>query len=84
MNSILKPLLRKSVLVFFDDILVFSASLDKHMTYLAAVFDILQQHQLYLKPYKCLFGQDSIAYLGHIISPSTVTVYPSKIVAMVE
>lgn len=84
MNSILKPLLRKYVLVFFDDVLVFSDSLDHHVSQLAAVFDILQLHQLRLKPSKCLFGQNAIAYLGHIISASGVTVDPSKITAIIE
>ncbi|XP_070661221.1 uncharacterized mitochondrial protein AtMg00860-like [Malus domestica] len=84
MYSILKPLLRKSVLIFFDDILVFNDSLDRHVSHLTAMFDILQLHQLQLKPSKCTFGQDSIAYLGHIISASGVQVDPSKIAAIME
>ncbi|KAM1658785.1 hypothetical protein ACFXTN_042909 [Malus domestica] len=84
MNTILKPLLRKSVLVFFYDILVFSDSLDNHISHLTAVFDILQQNHLRLKPSKCSIGQSSITYLGHIISASGVTVDPSKIAAIVE
>ncbi|KAM0959760.1 hypothetical protein ACFX15_024306 [Malus domestica] len=59
-------------------------SLDRHVSHLTVVFDILQLHHLRLKPSKCTFGQDSIAYLGHIISASGVQVNPSKIVAIVE
>ncbi|KAM1576651.1 hypothetical protein ACFX10_032943 [Malus domestica] len=82
MNSILKPLLRKSVIVFFDDILVFSASAEQHASHLATVFELLRTHQLKLKPSKCLFGQPSIAYLGHIISATGVAMDSSKISAI--
>lgn len=72
------------IFVFFYDILVFSASLDQHVSYFVAVFEIIWTHQLYLKPFKCFFGQDSIAYLGHIISTSGVTKDPSKIAAIID
>ncbi|KAM1805114.1 hypothetical protein ACFX12_030900 [Malus domestica] len=79
MNSILKPLLCHSVIVFFDDILVFSTSRAQYVAHLTAVFEILRTHQLKLKPSNCLFGQSSMAYLGHIISANGITVDPSKI-----
>lgn len=55
MNAIFRPLLRKSVIVFFDDILFFSESLEKHLQHLAQVFDILEHHQFHLKASKCTF-----------------------------
>ena len=79
MNSIFKPLLRKSVVVFFDDILVFSASEEQHVAYLTTAFQVLRHHQLKLRSSKCLFGQRSIAYLGHIISADGVSVDSAKI-----
>lgn len=79
MNSILKPLLCKSIIVFFDDILVFSGSMEQHATHLTTVFEILRTHQLKLEPSKCFFGQSSMAYLGHIMFTNGVTVDPSKI-----
>lgn len=68
MNAIFQPLLRKCVLIFVDDILIYSKSLPEHLEHLAEVFQILQQHNLYLKHSKCSFAQQSLEYLGHIIS----------------
>lgn len=56
MNSIFKPLLRKSVIVFFDDILVFSDSEEQHVAHLTTVFQFLGHHQLKLRSSKYLFG----------------------------
>jgi len=60
MNQILEPLLRKGVLVFMDDILVYSDSLETHVTLLTQVFQIVQQHQFLLKLSKCSFAQTTI------------------------
>jgi len=68
MNTIFKPLLRKCVLVFVDDILIYSPTLEVHMEDLQEVFAILQQHQLLLKKSKCSFAQQKLEYLGHIVS----------------
>jgi len=57
MNTIFQPLLRKCVLVFVDDILIYSKSLTEHLEHLTHVFNILNQHQLYLKKSKCSFAQ---------------------------
>lgn len=54
MNHILAPLLRKCVMVFLDDILVYSIDLEKHVDHLEAVFKLLNQHQLYLKKSNCV------------------------------
>ena len=67
MNAIFKPYLRKFVLVFFDDILVFSSSLSTHLIHLRIVFDALLSHQLYAKNSKCVFECSEVEYLGHII-----------------
>ena len=68
MNQILQPYLRKFVLVFLDDILIYSKTLEDHQQHLQQVLDTLRQHQLYLKESKCTFAQSSLEYLGHVIS----------------
>jgi hypothetical protein len=82
MNHILKPFIRKFVLVFFDDILVFSISWSGHLQHVKQVFQALQEHNFVLKQSKCSFGQESVAYLGHIISAAGVAMDPEKIVAV--
>ena len=57
MNHILSPLLRKCVVVFLDDILVYSDTLEHHVQHLERVFQILDQNQLKLKQSKCRFGK---------------------------
>ena len=79
MNSIFRPYLRKFVLVFFDDILVYSQSLDAHLSHLRTVLEVLLSHQLFAKQSKCVFGSAEVEYLGHIISDAD----PKKISAMV-
>lgn len=84
MNSIFRPLLRKSVLVFFDDILVYSSSWQDHVHHVRQVFNILRDHQLFVKFKKCEFGKSEIEYLGHIITALGVKVDQSKIQAMLD
>jgi RNase H-like domain found in reverse transcriptase/Reverse transcriptase (RNA-dependent DNA polymerase) len=84
MNSIFKPFLRKFVLVFFDDILIYSSDFQSHLSHLISVLGLLQQHKLYAKLSKCEFATDKIEYLGHIISSAGVATDPSKITAMLQ
>lgn len=84
MNAVFKPYLRKFILVFFDDILIYSKSLEDHVQHVKVAFEILKQNQLYLKRSKCAFGATQIEYLGHIISPEGVATDPSKVEAMKE
>jgi len=82
MNTIFQPLLRKCVLVFVDDILIYSPTLEAHLDHLQQVFHILNDHKLLLKRSKCSFAQQQLEYLGHIISGQGVATYPKKIEAM--
>jgi hypothetical protein len=68
MNSVFAPFLRKFVIVFLDNILVYSDSCEKHLQHLQLVLDKLRGAHFYAKLSKCSFGQTSIQYLGHIIS----------------
>ena len=72
MNDILRPFLRRIVLVFFDDILIFSDSWASHLRHVRTILDILRQHRLFIKRSKCEFGATSIAYLWHKISAGSV------------
>ena len=84
MNEILQPFLRHFVLVFLDDILIYSPSLEAHTKHLEQVLATLRKHQLYLKESKCTFAKDSLEYLGHIISSQGVSTDPSKIHDMLQ
>lgn len=84
MNEIFRPYLRKFVLVFFDDILVYSRTIGEHTKHLATVLKVLNQHQLYAKLSKCVFGYREVEYLGHIISKEGVKADPAKLAAMVD
>ena len=75
---------RKFVLVFMDDILVFSFTLEDHVQHLRTVFEILAKNQLYVKQSKCVFAQQSMEYLGHIISDKGVATDPAKTEAMIH
>ena len=56
MNDVLRPYLRKFVIVFLDDILIFSRNWKEHVKHVRLVLETLRKHQLYCKPSKCLFG----------------------------
>jgi hypothetical protein len=68
MNTTLAPLLRKCVLVFFDDILIYSKSYEEHVMHVKQVLELLARDQWKVKLSKCSFAQRKITYLGHVIS----------------
>jgi hypothetical protein len=82
MNKLLADFMRKFVLVFFDDILIFSKSLEEHKSHLYQVFQVLRSNHLFAKRNKCEFAKEQIEYLGHIISAQGVFTDPVKIQAM--
>lgn len=81
-NQIFEPHLRNFILVFFDEILVYSHTFEQHLTHLKAIFEILRVNQLYLKRSKCSFAQRGVEYLKYIISSQVVSTNPKKVVAM--
>ena len=82
MNEVFWPHIRKFVLVFFDNILVYSPDLTTHINHLESIFLLLQQHQLYINKKKCDFGRTRLTYLGHIIPAEGVAVDLEKVNAM--
>jgi hypothetical protein len=84
MNDVLRPFLRRFILVFFDDILIYSASWAEHLQHVRAVFQELRTHRLALKQSKCSFDAPEVAYLGHIISSNGVDMDPSKVEAVLS
>ena len=84
MNSIFQPHLRKFLLIFFYDILVYSKDLKEHCDHLQSVLSILPNHQLHINGKKCLFAKPQLEYLGHLVSTKDVAADPNKISVMVE
>ncbi|KAH9717133.1 hypothetical protein KPL71_021710 [Citrus sinensis] len=84
MNSIFRPYLRKFILVFFEDILIYCPSWRSHLTHVKQAMEVLKQHQFFLKAIKCTFGQQELEYLSHIITSHGVKVDETKIAAMVS
>lgn len=82
MNHVFRPFLCKFVLVFFEDILVYSRTEEEHRHYLSLVLAKLQEHSLLANRKKCSFGKTHVDYLGHIISAHGVATDPEKTKAM--
>ncbi|KAL4279050.1 hypothetical protein GQ457_03G026640 [Hibiscus cannabinus] len=84
MNQLFKGLLRKTVLVFLDDILVYSENFADHLQHLKVVLEILRSNRLYAKRSKCSFGADAVDYLGYIISGGKISMEDSKVKCIQE
>jgi hypothetical protein len=84
MNKVFMEELDKFVVVFIDDILIYSKTTEEHEKHLRIVLDKLRQNQLYAKFEKCEFWLDKVAFLGHVLTADGVAVDPSKIEAVTE
>lgn len=82
MNSVFAPFIRRFVLVFFYDILVYSPDLNSHTKHLHMVLNSLKQNTLFAKLSKCSFYQKQIEYLGHIVTGEGVMADPAKVESM--
>jgi len=79
MNKIFRPFLDKFVVVFIDDILIYSRTHEEHAEHLRTVLSILREKQLYAKRSKCEFWMTSVQFLGHMISAQGISMDPSKV-----
>lgn len=81
-NQALRPFIGKFVVVYFDDILVFSSSVEQHMCHLRDVLSVLRKEHLFVARHKCEFGTDRVLFLGYIVSKDGLSVDESKIEAI--
>ncbi|KAK1606824.1 hypothetical protein QYE76_030497 [Lolium multiflorum] len=84
MNKIFMPCLDKFVIVFIDDILIYSKDKAEHAEHLRIVLQTLREHQLYAKFSKCEFWLDQVEFLGHVISKDGIAVNPSKVASVLD
>uniref|UniRef100_A0A8C5M117 Gypsy retrotransposon integrase-like protein 1 n=1 Tax=Leptobrachium leishanense TaxID=445787 RepID=A0A8C5M117_9ANUR len=81
-NDVFKDLLDQYVVVYLDDILVYSKSTADHRVHMKEVLSRLRKHLLYVKTEKCIFDAQTISFLGFILSPGHVTMDPEKVTAI--
>jgi hypothetical protein len=84
MNSVFMPELDKFVVVFIDDILIYSKNEEEHAQHLQIILTPLREHQLYAKFSKCVFWLEEIQFLGHVLSAKGIAVDPSKVKDILE
>ncbi|GJT58346.1 putative reverse transcriptase domain-containing protein [Tanacetum coccineum] len=82
MNRVCKPYLDKFVIVFIDDILIYSKNKEEYYEHVKTILNLLRSEKLYAKFSKCDFWLDSVQFLGHVIDSSGVHVDPAKIEAI--
>lgn len=83
MNKLFHPYLdRFVVVVYFDDIVVYSNTLEEHIEHFATVFYVLRENQLFVKREKCSFAQDEVPFLGHWIGRARIWMDESKVQAI--
>ena len=83
-NQVFHDFLDKFVVVYLDDIVVYSSLLEKYVAHLKLVFKRLRQHQLFVKWEKCSFAQERIKFLGHIIEHKGIRIDLEKVRAIQE
>ena len=84
MNKVFMEFLDKFVVVFIDDILVYSKNEEEHKEHLRLVLEKLREHQLYAKFSKCEFWLKEVGFLGHVISGEGIAVDPTKVASIIE
>ena len=84
MNHVFRPYVDQFVVVFIDDILVYSKDREDHDTHLRVVLETLKKEQLHAKLSKCEFWLGEVSFLGHIVSEEGIRVDPKKIKVIIE
>ncbi|KAJ9544424.1 hypothetical protein OSB04_024131 [Centaurea solstitialis] len=84
MNRVCRPLLDRSIIVFFDDILIYSKTKEDHVEYLREALEILRREQLYAKFSKCDFWLQEVRFLGHLVNQEGIKVDTAKVEAVIK
>ena len=84
MNCVFQPYVNRFVVVFIDNILMYSNDWEDHDTHLRVVLETLRNEQLYAKMSKCEFWLKEVSFLGHIVSEEGIRVDPKKIEVIIE
>nr|CAD1821362.1 unnamed protein product [Ananas comosus var. bracteatus] len=84
MNDVLRPFLDNFVVVYLDDILIYSQSWEEHLAHVKKVFMLLEEHQLRLNPKKCEYGKQSLVYLKFVVGGGELQIDPNKVRAIKE
>ena len=84
MNRVFKPYLDKFVIIFIDDILIYSKSQAEHEGHLRTVLQTLSEHELYAKLSKCDFWLQEVDFLGHVVCKEGIKVDPKKVKAVMH
>jgi len=82
MNHALRAFIGRFVVVYFDDFLVYSKSLDEHIDLLHCVLDVLRKEKLYANVKKCSFCLDEVVFLGYVVSAKGIAVDEEKVKAI--
>ena len=84
MNHVLEPYISKFVIIYLDDIYIYSKTLEQYIEHLRLVLQKLREHQLFIKMPKCLGDQKRIEYFGVIDGNRTLRTSPDKISAIID
>ncbi|XP_012859014.1 PREDICTED: uncharacterized protein LOC105978142 [Erythranthe guttata] len=84
MNKIFHPYLDQFVVVYFDDIVIYSDTMEEHVNHLRTVFQVLRENEIFVKKEKCEFAKEEVQFLGHIIGHGRLQMDGAKIKAITE
>jgi hypothetical protein len=82
MNTIFSPLVNRCVVVYLDDILIYSRTPEEHLVHLRQVLEILRKHKFYAKMKKCTFFQTETLFLGHVVGQDGIKPDPAKVTSV--
>lgn len=84
MNQVFRSHIGKFIIIYFDDILVFSKTMGEHIEHLKVILDILQTERLFINPEKSKFCKDKLIFLGSVVSTNGLSMDPEKFKAILE